>query len=302
MRSAAVSSATMSPAAQVGMPTALHDGNRDNDRNEPATDGGSREILRRSAAGARLGRRHRRAVQLHPAHEPAQRRRRDPQAQGVLCRGTGRSGRGPSRLRSLRGEAGPAGPTPRGADAGAWGGGSEGRRRRRPLRRRCVAHCGGRSGQPLLEPLPTGSGDQCARLRAGGRRRGGPPGEAGNLPLGGERGRLPPQAGGAARLRPQGRRGSWRISVPGAVAPGRPRRAEGLGVAACVLCPGRSRAGGGGGRCGGAGGGAAGARRCARGALRGREGRALLPLDPGADLVLRRLLRLGAVGACRRRV
>ena len=105
-------SATMSTAAQVGMPTALHDGNRDDDRNEQATEGGGRGVLRRSATGTRLGRRNRGTVELRTVREPAQRRRHDPQAQGVLCRGAGRSGRGPSRLRSLRGEAGPAGPAP----------------------------------------------------------------------------------------------------------------------------------------------------------------------------------------------
>ena len=266
----------------------------------------------------------------------------------VFCVGrAGRSGRGPSGLRPVHGEAGAAGPPARGTDAGARGGGGEGGGRRRLLQRRrfcrgryfcrsrrllrgrrllrdwcfpetwrlrrsrrllrtrrflrgrCVAHGSRRAGEPVLEPLPAGAGDEHARLRAGGRGRGGPCFEARNLPAGGQCGGLPPQVGEAARLRPRGRGRLGRVPVPGALASGGTGRAEGRGVAARLLCPGRSCAGGGGGRRAVARSGAQGAGRGARGALRGREGCALLPFDPGADAVLRGLLRLGAVGACR---
>ena len=55
-------------------------------------------------------------------------------------------------------------------------------------------------------------------------------------------------------------------------------------------------AGRGGGRCAFAHGGALGVGGGAGRPLRGRQGRALLPFDSGADAVLRRLLRLGSVG------
>ena len=60
---------------------------------------------------------------------------------------------------------------------------------------------------------------------------------------------------------------------------------------------GRAGAGRGGGRCAVARGGAFGFRGSVGRPLRGRQGCALLPFDAGADAVLRRLLRLGAVGA-----
>lgn len=70
--------------------------------------------------------------------------------------------------------------------------------------------------------------------------------------------------------------------------------AEPKGMAARLLCPRWARAGRGGGRHAAAYGGAFCTRRSARRALRGR---AVLSRDPGADAVLRRALRLGAVGA-----
>ena len=141
-------SATMSTAAQVGMPTALHDDYRCDDRNEQATDGGGRGVLRRSATGTRLG-----AAgpgersSYAPFANPAQRRRHDPQAQGVLRRGAGDQGAGPIPTSGLYGgEAGSSGAGP-----------ARGRRRSTGVVEvkaagvgtsfgwRCVAHRGGRS-------------------------------------------------------------------------------------------------------------------------------------------------------------
>ena len=69
-------------------------------------------------------------------------------------------------------------------------------------------------------------------------------------------------------------------------------------MVAGVLRPRRVGAGGKGGRCGGAHGDLArGAGGIAGRAVRGRPGSGLLPLDPGADPLLRRVLRLGVVGS-----
>ena len=154
-----------------------------------------------------------------------------------------------------------------------------------------------RSGQPLLGSLPADPGDQHARLRSRGRGCGRPPGAAGEPAAGRRRGRLPPQAGSPARLRPRGWRGAGRVSRPGAGAPGVAGRAEGPGVVARVPCPRQPRPRRGGRRRAGPGDGPLRARRGAGRPLRGRARRAVLSLDPGADAVLRHLLRLGVVGA-----
>ncbi len=218
------------PSARKLAPWARLDRNGIDDGNKYKAHRGGRGLFRRSPAGARLGRRDRGAVELRAARQSSERRRHGAQAQGVLCRRTRRSGRGPSRLRPLRGEAGAAGPPARGPDAGARRGRGEGGGRR------CLAHGFERSGQPLSEPLSSGAGNQHARLRSGGRGRGGPPGETGDVPAGRQRRSVHPPVGKAARLRPRGRRGSWRVSCPRAVAPRGAGRAEGPGLAARLLC------------------------------------------------------------------
>ena len=100
-----------------------------------------------------------------------------------------------------------------------------------------------------------------------------------------------------APLRVRSGRGAGRVPVPGAVAPRDARRAEGRGVAAGLLCARRVGASRGGRRRPIPGGGAFGVGGGAGRALRGREGRGVLPLDAGADALLRRFLRLGVVGA-----
>ena len=142
------------------------------DRNEPEPDGGSGGVLCRPRTGARLRRRDRRTVELRAARQSTECRRRGAQAEGVLRRRTCRPRCGPSRLRPLCGEAGAAGPATGRPDTRTRCGRGEG------SGRRCVAHGGGRSGQPLLGPLPAGAGDQSARLRARGRGRGRSPDEA----------------------------------------------------------------------------------------------------------------------------
>ena len=76
------------------------------------------------------------------------------------------------------------------------------------VRRRCVAHGRRRSGEPLLEPLPPGAGDQHTRLRAGGRGCGRPTGQARNLPVSRRRGGFPPASGASPYVRSGNRCGS----------------------------------------------------------------------------------------------
>ena len=100
----------------------------------------------------------------------------------------------------------------------------------------------------------------------------------------------------ATDLRPRRRPRSGGISLPRPVAPSRAGRTPRSGPAAGLLCSRRPGPGRGGGRrtiaqCRaiGAGGGAG-------RPIRGRAGRSLLPLDFGADPLLRRFLRLGPLG------
>ena len=86
------------------------------------------------------------------------------------------------------------------------------------------------------------------------------------------------------------------ISRPRPVAPGRAGRTPRPGLAAGLLCPRRPGPGRGGGRCAVTQCRAVGAGRSAGRPVRGRSGRSLLPLDFGADPLLRCLLRLGALG------
>ena len=259
--------------------------------NEQEADGSGGDLLRRPRTSARFRRRDRRAVELRAARASAERGGRDVEAQGVLRSGVGRPGRGASRLRPLHGEAGAAGPAARGAGSGA----RRGRGEVGPRGRDGAA--GARAGGPLLDSVPAGVGDQPARVRARRRGRGGSGDAARIVPLGGKRSGVRPPTRDAPRLRSRGRHRSWRVPVPRALASGGAGRTEGLGVAARLPCARRSRTGRGGRRRALAPGGALRVGRGARGAFRGREGPALLPLDPGADAVLRRVLRLGAVGA-----
>ena len=109
---------------------------RHDDRTEQGVDRCGRSVLRRSGSRARLRWRDRRAVKLWAARKPSERGWHDAQAQGVLCRRVGRSGRGASRLRPLRGEAGAEGPPEGGTGPRAWRSGGEG------CGGRCLADCG----------------------------------------------------------------------------------------------------------------------------------------------------------------
>ncbi len=73
--------------------------------------------------------------------------------------------------------------------------------------RRRMADGGGRSGEPELEPLPTGVGDEHTRLRSAWRGRSRSAGEAGGIPAGRKRGCVRAPVGEITRLRPRDRRG-----------------------------------------------------------------------------------------------
>ena len=264
---------------------------QDDERNDHEADGDCRRVLRRRATNPGVRGCDPGAFAVWTARQPPDGSRRDAPAEGVLRSGTRRPGRRPSRLRSLRGEAGAEGRAARRADAGARGG------RGKVSRGRRMAHGGGPSGQPLLGSLPVGARDERPRLRAGGRGRTRQARDARNVAPGWQRGRVPSSSGEAARVRPRCRRAPWRVSRAGAVAPCSADGTEGSGVAARLVRARRPRPCRGGGRCAAAGRRALGAGGSARHPIRGRTRPAFLPLDAGANAVLRHLLCVGALGA-----
>ena len=126
-----------------------------------------RGLPRRFAADTRLRRGHGGALHVSAAGQPAQRRRRRAQAQGLLRERDGGAGRGAPRLRPLRRQADAEGAAARGADPRMR------RRRGQARRRRRLADRGEQSGEPLLATLPARPGDQHPRLRPARRGRGG---------------------------------------------------------------------------------------------------------------------------------
>ena len=242
----------------------------------------------------RLWRRHRRNVPLPAAwDQPAERRGRRAEAQGAFCiNQVGRAGRWTSRFRPLCRQTGVEGP----AQAGAGPGGRRGR---------VVKPAGD-------DAWLTADSDQVSRYWERyrlvlvtntrdfvllGEDSQGQPSQAGDLPAGRLRRRLRGEAATPPRLRQQRRPGAGRVPGPRPVPPGYAGRTPRLGPAPGLLRPRRA------GPCRGVGRRLVAERRAvgagggAGREVRGRAGRGLLPLNAGADPLLRRLLGLGAVGA-----
>ena len=142
-----------------------------------------------------IRRRHRRALLLPSAQQPAQRRRRRAQAQGDLRHRARQPGRGPPRPRTLRRPPDAEGQTARGTASRARRGRGQARRRRR------MADRGQRSGEPLLGQVPPRARHQHPRLRAARRGRAGQAREAGDLQAGRVRPGLRGPAGETRELR-----------------------------------------------------------------------------------------------------